>query len=379
MIWTDTPGVPQAATNVLEDIAATSAGMNVPDLVRTISRKLQRAMATGARNDPLNIDDDIDMLDAQLSGDATDASYEDYGFESDHFGLDGGLQGKNGGLSSAKISMSPEAAAKINKRIRQDLRTAKFAGFSAGILSGMKADSVNSMLSLSIRVVKLGLSEEALQAWDLEPQQYIVLLIRYMNGYKSFESVISEGAKSLDISFRVGVSKQYKPTLVEALAAFTDITKDVGSSSSNSASVNGNSQVNSSAGFSNMFISSSLNDFVNGQFISLLKIRSSVGLGWDGAKRYFNDKQGRLDQQSDNIPEEYYQDTIKKENTLPDAVTADHLSNQQSLHPSFPLLAAQFCMRYLTRCTEFCLVCHDRIEEDFEALKPYGKFIDSLV
>jgi ubiquitin-conjugating enzyme E2 Q len=233
------------------------------------------------------------------------------------------------------------------------------------------------VLSLSIRIVRLGLSEEALQAWDLEPQHYIVLLIRYMNGYKSFESIISESAKSLDISFRVGVSKQYKPTLVEALAAFTDITKDGGSSKSNSANGNGDSQAKSSAGFSNMFISSSLNDFINGQFISLLKIRNSLALPYDGAKRWFNDKQGRFDQEAANIPEYYYQDTTK-DNTLPNVVTADHLTDQQSLHLSFPLLAAQFCMRYLTRCTEFCLVCHDKMEENFEALKPYGNFINFL-
>lgn len=28
-------------------------------------------------------------------------------------------------------------------------------------------------------------------------------------------------------------------------------------------------------------------------------------------------------------------------------------------------------MRYLLRCTEFCLVCHNKIEGGFEALKPY--------
>jgi ubiquitin-conjugating enzyme E2 Q len=141
MLWTDTPGVPQAATDVLEDIAAASAGVQLPDLVANISRKLQRALANGAKNDPLIIEDDVEMLDAEASGDATDDSYDEYGF-GEHFGLDGGVHGQNS-ISSAKISMAPEAGAKINKRIRQDLRAAKFAGFSAGILSGMKADSVN--------------------------------------------------------------------------------------------------------------------------------------------------------------------------------------------------------------------------------------------
>ncbi|CZR58141.1 related to ubiquitin conjugating enzyme [Phialocephala subalpina] len=371
MAFTETPGVSQAALEVLQDIADSSTGVYLPELIGTISRKLQRALATGSRNDPLSIDDDVDMPDAQQSDEESDDYGSDYGYESDHFGIDGG-HGQGASTSNARISLAPESAAKLNKRIRQDLRAAKFAGFSIGILSGMQAESINSMLSLSIRVAKLGLSEEAIQAWDLEPQQYIVLIIRYMNGYKNFESVILEAAKNLDISFRVGISNQYKPTLVEALAAFTDITKDAGKLASKDAETH-ESASKTAAGFSNMFISSSLNDFINGQFISLLKIRSSVGLGWDGAKRYFNDKQGRLDEHSEDLPDEYYQETSRKEDTLPDAVTADQLKDRQSLQTEYsvPLLAAQFCMRYLTRCTEFCLVCHDRIEEEFEALKPY--------
>jgi ubiquitin-conjugating enzyme E2 Q len=38
---------------------------------------------------------------------------------------------------------------------------------------------------------------------------------------------------------------------------------------------------------------------------------------------------------------------------------------------SFPLLAMQFALRHLVRCTEFCLVCHSKVSTDFEALKPY--------
>ncbi len=36
-----------------------------------------------------------------------------------------------------------------------------------------------------------------------------------------------------------------------------------------------------------------------------------------------------------------------------------------------PLLAMQFALRHLVRCTEFCLVCHCKVDADFEALKPY--------
>lgn len=52
-------------------------------------------------------------------------------------------------------------------------------------------------------------------------------------------------------------------------------------------------------------------------------------------------------------------------------VTADHLQEGTGDNMSLPLIGMQFVMRYLVRCTEFCLVCHDKIPGDFEALKPY--------
>ena len=38
---------------------------------------------------------------------------------------------------------------------------------------------------------------------------------------------------------------------------------------------------------------------------------------------------------------------------------------------SLPLVAMQFSLRRLARCTEFCMVCHCRISGSYEAVKPY--------
>lgn len=51
-------------------------------------------------------------------------------------------------------------------------------------------------------------------------------------------------------------------------------------------------------------------------------------------------------------------------------VQADAMTSKNQQHP-FPLLAMQYALRHLVRCTEFCLVCHNRVSTDFEALKPY--------
>jgi ubiquitin-conjugating enzyme E2 Q len=182
---------------------------------------------------------------------------------------------------------------------------------------------------------------------------------------------MDDAAKSSETTFRVGLSNSYKPTLTEALAAFTEISKDGRNLQSQDTGGFDELTATRKAGFSSIFISSSLNELINSRFISLLKIRNTLGLGWDGAKSYFSNNEGRMDCNAAELPSEYYVEPAPSSTTLPDLVTSDHLTDHQVKRVSFPLIAIQFTLRYLSRCTEFCLVCHDRIKEDFEALKPY--------
>lgn len=364
MIFTTSSDGPQGISAALESIQNDSPGMRLPDLITKISQKLTSNFARGSRDDPLTFEEDSDV---QMVDEDEDESEE---YEYDDFDDDNRADSK--AFTSATYKLAPEKASTLNKRIRSDLRAAKFAGFSVGILSGMKAESVSSLLSLSIRVSKLGLSEEAMQAWDLEPQQYIVLLIRYSSGYKTFNAVTSEATKSLEVSFRIGISNRYKPTTLQALAAFTDATKDSNKSlDSDLVDDLFSEPAKDPAGFFNMFISSSLNEFINGKFIDLLKIRNSIGLGWDGAKKYLRDRQGRLAAEADHLPADYYKEDTRKQNAVPESIASDHLQDYKHDKLSFPLIAIQFALLNLVRCTDFCLVCHDTIEESFEALKPY--------
>lgn len=372
MIFTKSSEIPPGVNEVLADVQNFSAGMKVSELLQTVSQRLTKVLASGTANDPVSVgdeDSDVQMFDGADEDEDEDPgdSEEEYdgGFDSEDDGSFGGPVVGRHSLSTLKLS--PAIETKLNRRIKEDLRAVNLGGYHIGVLSGMKAESQTSVLSISIRAAKLGLSEEALQAWDLESDQYIVLLIRYSAGYKTLDDVITLPAKNLDVAYRIGVSNRYKPTLLEALAAFTDITKEAGQSDSNDR--NGEAKP-TTAGFSSIFISSSLNEFINDQFVSLLKIRNGAGIGWDGAKHFFNDKQGRLDLKSQGLPEHYYNESSPKQASLPPMMYADHLTeNRKEL--SFPLIATQFAMRYLLRCTEFCLVCHDQIQGDFEALKPY--------
>lgn len=362
---------------LIEGIANDSSGLLLPDLVTSIAQKLQRALATGSRANPVNITDvrDTDVADADGEEDEEEEDWseeEEYDPGDDD---DFGLASPGSRITSNTVEtlrLSPEAAAKVNSCIRRDIRAAKLAGLSVGVVSGMKAESVNSILCLSIRIAKLGLSEDALQAWDLEPKQYLMLLICYANGYKSLNEITANAARHQGISFRVGVGNKYKCTLLEALAAFSDTAKDMSKSHQGGASETGEGPQRPRAGFSNIFISSSLNEFLNSQFISLVRIRVSLGVGWHGAKRYLDHRQGQLGANATDLPAECLEELDeKKEIILSERLVTDHLTDQQVETVSFPFVAMQFTLRYLTRCTEFCLVCHDKIEASFEALKPY--------
>jgi ubiquitin-conjugating enzyme E2 Q len=356
--------------------------MEIPDLITTLAERLQRVLSMETSPDPFDHDgaSDLEMTsheamssnegqehedDADSDHDEDDEDDADDQYDEDVFLSDdeGFKSFDSRVLEDSTRNISPESAAKLNKRIRSDLRSAKFAGFKLGILNGMKAESQVSILSISIQVSKLGLSNEVLQAWDLNLRQHIVLLIRYAFGYKPLEAILSEPAKSLDISFRVGVCVKYKPSLAEAIAAFGE----VGTNAENPQEA----KVDQALRFSSLFISSSLNGFLNDALIILVKIRSNAGIGWDGAKLYYNDHQGRPYDADFAFTAEYFKEKPPAQRSLPDMMKADHLSDSVGTDISFPLVAAQFVMRYLLRCTEFCLVCHDSLPGAFEALKPY--------
>jgi len=83
----------------------------------------------------------------------------------------------------------------------EDLRALKDAGFRVGVWGGLP--ELRGYVSVSIRISKLGLSEEALNAWKLKPERYVALLLFYPGGYKSLQTLSRstyDGKKWVEIS-----------------------------------------------------------------------------------------------------------------------------------------------------------------------------------
>lgn len=269
----------------------------------------------------------------------------------------GAIPSHSGSFLSARIS---------NRRIRQDLRLAKAAGFRVGHLGSPFAPGQESLVIISCRIAKFGISEEALQAWQLAPNQYFILLIRYSEGYRTLERLTAEEAwGQKTVKMRVGVSHKYKIGISDAIRAFSEI-KDRGKEEGGLIY----EPSNPTRAFNPFFISRPLDELMNDRLARLLRYRLDRAFSWGGAENFYNDHQGRNLSDLEDIAPKYWDDKANISKTLPDLVTADHLT-QKAPPFSFPLLAMQFALRHLVRCTEFCLVCHRKVEEDFEALKPY--------
>ena len=85
--------------------------------------------------------------------------------------------------------------------------------------------------------------------------------------------------------------------------------------------------------------------------------------------QYCGDFQGKAAQDGASSAYRNAEDT---QVNFPSIATRDSLGNSNfATKSSFPLIAMQFTLRHLVRCTEFCLVCHTKISSNFETLKPY--------
>ncbi|KAH8677307.1 hypothetical protein BX600DRAFT_122349 [Xylariales sp. PMI_506] len=374
--------IPHALTVILNDFVATSSGMRVYDVLSTISRRFTTALEENSQSPRRDCedftmvdveDDDAEPQDSEWSGDSDIDEEIDYDEDDTIFGL---------GLNSNTISGTPEVYTRclqpqVLGRVRRDLRTARDAGFKVGIICGFTEPDESSIVSISVRVDKLGLSKETRNAWNLEQDDFVVLLIEYKTDYKTFEEALQQAVNKFDVRFRLRKCNKYKPTLLQAKHSFSRIdVKQQHTYRPTELEVDLNE---SEVRLSNFSIGQSIEAFMNSEFVPLSKLRARLGLSWEAAKRKHIDisRAAVVDACSlsvdANVEGTSFGNCATDDNDgdakLPSFLAEDDLIDGGEA--SLPLVAGQFAMRYLVRCTEYCMVCHQPVEGNFQALKPY--------
>ncbi|MCJ1314254.1 hypothetical protein MMC25_007934 [Agyrium rufum] len=391
-IYTKSYNVSSKITKVLENFPKTPS-VNVSILLCEVELALRRANTTTISADTTDTGDGNHM-----QGDSSEEVEED-----EELLEDGGDSDLENYLSTGNYTLSPKAQnaqpasdhslprrakvsateyREIKARIRADLRAAKAAGFRASCLGNVLGKDLKTFITLSVRILHLGISEEALQAWHLDPQRYLVLIFHYPSGYASWDMLLSrssvEARKSVHL--RVRSCTNYKPTYQEALRIFSGPSHERDPEKHDPISYTGceeSEQVDDpkiEQGPQRIFVDSSMQDLLNVRLIEILRYRTGQGIPWKGAEEFYNAVQGGLLNGKDAMKPAYYvDDNTTCKSYVPKIVIADHLRDTSTTPAtlSFPLMAMQFTLRHVVRCTEFCLVCHSRVESDFEALKPY--------
>ncbi|KAL9948108.1 hypothetical protein ACHAQF_003763 [Verticillium nonalfalfae] len=357
---------------ILGRLVYSTQGRSVIDSLAILSNQLETALGSAATaqqsEDHVSVADATDSWpEDEIDGD-TDVEFEDYDLEIH--------DNTASGIDLHPIAASSQNQVKRNVRLCEDLAKAREIGFGIGLWPN------DDIVSLSLRIGKLGLSVETLTAWHVEPTDYIVLLFTYEEYYLPLETFATMQGKEKPMLFRVGKCKTYKPSLVTAQAAF---------SKRNQAGTALKDTSDSNDDFDRLYMSNSLDLWMEQEFAALLLLRIQSNLSWDHAKLAMlaHSKSDHLrgltsapeavtaDQEAEVLisstsPYKLNQDYVIQ-NPGSDSSGLLEISNLSNTkhERSLPLVAMQFALRYFVNCTKYCMVCHLKISDAFAAITPY--------
>ncbi|RYP26214.1 hypothetical protein DL768_011779 [Monosporascus sp. mg162] len=360
LVYTD-GDVPENVAKELEDSMMKAHGLSVQLMLDNLSRRLRTALEGGSGEGPDTVMTDVDRDESASGSEDDDESLDfDYGVDDDTFGIpDDQIQ-----MVARTTRPIPSS---VLRRIRQDFRAVRKAGFKLGVLCGFHEYAEQGIVSMSVRVDKLCLSYETLQAWDLDSTEFIVLLIRFNGGhYITFEDALNRPAKDSNLEFRLRKCSKYKPTLHQAVSAFGSHA-----AANHAASHPLNHGDSDEPDFSLLWIGSSIDRFMGTDFISMLKLKNQHSISWDAAKKMLSTLEKSVSSSLAEIelPLPDLSGDSKESSELP-GFLLEEPADDNGLR-SLPLIATRFALRYLVRCTDYCMICHRRVEGNFEALKPY--------
>ncbi|KAF2726014.1 hypothetical protein K431DRAFT_299725 [Polychaeton citri CBS 116435] len=369
-VFCGTNAPPQVAS-AIEEVGGIDR-KSICEALKVISLKLCKPLS--------NDDDDVEMPDSQEQEadseeeDVWDGDADVYNSDDD-FTVGGTLAALAKSTSAASTSGITSTSQSFRQRIRQDLRQCRDAGFKVGRL-GLLMDGLNCYVTVSIRVAKLGISDEAMQAWQLESDEYLILIIQYPNGYRTneeFQAYDNFRLKS-NLAMRVVAGKKYKPSMRAIIETFTTVKRNDRAGAARTSQETADQDKDSQDGaVRDTFISKSLSRLLEDRLVPIIRYRTR-GMSWEGAEEWYHHMTGAaISNPKDHNPPGVHFKHEPHNPMLPSIVQGDHFIAYHSVssHLSFPLLAMQFTLRHFVRCTDFCLNCHRKLGGDLEAIKPY--------
>ncbi|KAF5642929.1 hypothetical protein F25303_6383 [Fusarium sp. NRRL 25303] len=338
MIFTSSE-TPKDLEKWLEETSSLTDGITIADAITLICSMLAEKLSTSDQSTSQAPPYYGEESDADLLSDDDDSFYE---AEFDEIDIDPLLPGASASENATEAE-DPESMI----RLKRHLREAKQEGFCISIPPEEIRQSSFGIFSLSVRVCKLGIPEEALEAWGIEPTEYIVMLCKLPSTYPHILDFQRLPPDQTRMNFKLGAEE---PVML----------KDKDEESTDS--------------FIPLYMSLSLDALLNRFFPTLLRLRRSEGVSWDEARELeYNLSLGHhsrdmVDHAQDVI---VCQDRESSDESFePEFLRHDYLSSNAD-ELNIVLIAMQFGLQRLIKCTKYCLVCHRRAKGGFEAVKPF--------
>ncbi|KAF5972183.1 hypothetical protein FBULB1_8854 [Fusarium bulbicola] len=323
----------------LEETSSLTDGMTIADAITLISNMLATKLSTSNQSTLQTPPYYGEESDVDIPSDDDDSFYE---AEFEEIDIDPLLPGASASENATEAE-DPESMT----RLKRHLREAKQEGFCISIPSEEIRLSSFGIFSLSIRVCKLGIPEEALEAWGIKPTEYIVMLYKLPSTYPHALDFQRLPPDQTRMNFKLGTEEPVMP-----------IDKDEEGMDS----------------FTPLYVSLSLDALLNRFFPTLLRLRRSEGISWDEARELEHNlslghySRDMVDRAKDMIA---CQDRESSDEPFEsEFLRHDYLSSNAD-ELNIVLIAMQFGLQRLIKCTKYCLVCHRRAKGGFEAVKPF--------
>ncbi|KAG6002536.1 hypothetical protein E4U21_002996 [Claviceps maximensis] len=371
------------STNIvrrLEQLSVTTRGSSLHSVIEAISNKLASRL-DGTRHDLES--------DSNGDGDVENSEDDDEDLDLEEFEAIDVVDDEyfdNQAISEPMLDAETTALQDVNnlQRIQWELRLSRQAGFSVGIYSLQKGCPAG-IVSLSIRVSKLNLPPTAIGAWGLETTDYLVLLFKFLGPYHDLAAMSSATPRSQPVVFRFGKCKTPKPSIQCARMAFrptrnlndepdADLDSTHGPSLGRDGvepSEEGQDKVN----FKSIHMSNTIDDLLNRRFFKLLKLRMDHHCSWDMAQILLDESEGQggNNERVSEIANSGEHSERPSSSTMgpPSLYYDDRMQFECTENLNFILVAMRLSLRRLCKCTEYCMVCHQRLRNDIQTLKPY--------
>lgn len=370
MVFTGSGTLGKGFDDVLEKLPPHLNGKLVDNVITTISRELTAKLD----NQPSELDSthalEVSPSDNGISDtDEYDGTvYEDEDEDDiDYYVEFLPIRGRE----KPKLKVGPDG---LTTRLRQkhDFRAAKDAGYHIGVYgSGTDNGQLGCLFSVALEVQYLGLSEDTLEACDIQASEFLVLLMEFKHGYPTLAELCASKQTHELASFYLGKCQRPKPSLASVKRSLNLAIAD------NDDDERVPMATAKETDFVRLYPMESVQRFLTKDFPTLLRTRREHACSWDAAQAHVTqrEKSSHLASVSSHDKKEF-SNSIVREREWPPTSKRFALSGQDHALEkeedfSLPLVAMEFALYYLTRCGQYCVNCHKRMASVFESIKPF--------